>query len=97
MKVNEQGGLIRFRSCRRPNSCILAARRSAVADLISGICKSDRFVVIMYTEPSTFVSVGLLLFLIHDSAGILPCCLIPCHPFPLGRAVHLGAKGDGRR
>ena len=65
MKVNEQGSLVRFRSCRRPNSCLLAARRSAVADLISGICKSDRCVVIVYTEPSTFDSVGLVLFLIH--------------------------------
>ena len=64
MKVTEQGSVVRFRSCRRPNSCLLAAR-SAVADLISGICKSDRCVVIMYTEPSTFDSVGLLFFLIH--------------------------------
>ena len=65
MKVNEQGSLVRLRSCRRPNSCLLAARRSAVADLISGICKSDRCVVIVYTKPSTFDSVGLLFFLIH--------------------------------
>ena len=88
MKVNEQGSLVRFWSCRRPNSCVLAARRSAVADLIRGICKSDRCVVIVYTEPSTFDSVGLLFFLIMYSAGILPCCVIPCPPFPLGRAVH---------
>ena len=65
MKVIEQGSSVRFRSCRRPNSCLLATRRSAVADFISGICKSDRCVAIVYTGPSTFDSVGLLFFLIH--------------------------------
>ena len=30
MKVNKQGSLVCFRSCRRSNSCLLSARRSAV-------------------------------------------------------------------
>lgn len=52
IKVTQHSTLVRFCCCRRTKSGYVDARRSSVAELISGVGKSDRRVVIVYTKAS---------------------------------------------